>query len=718
MDDLHGGAKTCVTTGNASLSLCNIDEKGDTPVNTAPLSAEAQKRADKDAEEKSKPDYSSFDIVKAAQYGALERVVELVDEKGYDVNKRDDENVTLLHWSAINNRQEIAKFLIDRGAVIDAIGGELISTPIHWATRQGHLPMIVLLLKHGADPTYKDGEGCNCLHLAAQLGHTAIAAYFVAKGCDVNGPDANGMSPLMWACFRSTSGVDPARLLIRVGASATATDSTHGNTPLHWAIVGKNHHAISVLSEKPNVDFHAVNLNGETPISMFQSQIQTISDQNKQKQKEAEANGKPNPPLQQFFVPRKIRERFDDEFAKIAKNGSNSSSRHLRSTQKAASFALNNFAAKAVSNFFKDKKVKLISMVSTPFVLYWACGLILHVELPYLAKFGLFVMVYIYSSLMREFVFDDRVFNILPLSIYFAMKWWFYITWIVYIVPFVSGFTTTTFLGLSVVLWYNFLKAWKGDPGIVVATADVQMRTIVQLAEKGAEKGTSGCFDSRVFCSTCLIRKPVRSKHCSICDRCIARFDHHCPWIGNCVGALNHKYFMGYLYCVSILMSFIVCGVYVTLRDGCSAEMQSSVDVGDYFGSVRDACMCNPWVAFAGANAGFHFCWVFTLAICQTYQISCLAMTTNERMNAGRYTHFHKRDSSASHGHSHGLGGTHIESPFDKGWLQNIVDFAEWRCSGFLKPNRQNWTSTYDVERKEFDDHDKVPLLGSSNGIV
>ena len=38
-------------------------------------------------------------------------------------------------------------------------------------------------------------------------------------------------------------------------------------------------------------------------------------------------------------------------------------------------------------------------------------------------------------------------------------------------------------------LWYNFLKAWKGDPGIVVATADVQMRTIVQLAEKGAEKG-------------------------------------------------------------------------------------------------------------------------------------------------------------------------------------------------------------------------------------
>ena len=48
-------------------------------------------------------------------------------------------------------------------------------------------------------------------------------------------------------------------------------------------------------------------------------------------------------------------------------------------------------------------------------------------------------------------------------------------------------------------LWYNFLKAWKGDPGIVVATADVQMRTIVQLAEKGAEKGIVN-----IICVVCL----------------------------------------------------------------------------------------------------------------------------------------------------------------------------------------------------------------------
>ena len=69
---------------------------------------------------------------------------------------------------------------------------------------------------------------------------------------------------------------------------------------------------------------------------------------------------------------------------------------------------------------------------------------------------------------------------------------------------------------------------------------------------------------------------------------------------------------------------------------------------------------------------------------------------------------------------SHGRG-MRIESPFDKGWWQNIVDFIGWRISGILRSSRQNWVSTYDVESKKFDNvncDDKEPLLGSSNGIV
>jgi len=68
------------------------------------------------------------------QYGALDRVTQLV-EAGADVNQPDSETVTLLHWAAINNRKDIVKYLIAKGAVVDAIGGELASTPLHWATR-------------------------------------------------------------------------------------------------------------------------------------------------------------------------------------------------------------------------------------------------------------------------------------------------------------------------------------------------------------------------------------------------------------------------------------------------------------------------------------------------------------------------------------------------------------------------------------------------------
>ncbi|KAH0501404.1 Palmitoyltransferase ZDHHC13 [Microtus ochrogaster] len=79
-------------------------------------------------------DSSNCDIVKATQYGIFERCKELV-EAGYDVRQPDRENVSLLHWAAINNRLELVKFYISKGAVIDQLGGDLNSTPLHWAIR-------------------------------------------------------------------------------------------------------------------------------------------------------------------------------------------------------------------------------------------------------------------------------------------------------------------------------------------------------------------------------------------------------------------------------------------------------------------------------------------------------------------------------------------------------------------------------------------------------
>jgi palmitoyltransferase len=43
--------------------------------------------------------------------------------------------VTLLHWASINNRKELVNLYINHGAQVDAVGGKLLATPLHWAVR-------------------------------------------------------------------------------------------------------------------------------------------------------------------------------------------------------------------------------------------------------------------------------------------------------------------------------------------------------------------------------------------------------------------------------------------------------------------------------------------------------------------------------------------------------------------------------------------------------
>ena len=94
------------------------------------------------------------------------------------------DGVTALHWAAINNHVAVARCLLEHGADVNAVGGDLQATPLLWAARQGHIQLARLLVQAGANVEARDRQGFNSLHTAAQVRGPGRPATRKRKGAD------------------------------------------------------------------------------------------------------------------------------------------------------------------------------------------------------------------------------------------------------------------------------------------------------------------------------------------------------------------------------------------------------------------------------------------------------------------------------------------------------------------------------------------------------
>ena len=511
-----------------------------------------------------------------AQRGNLDGIRALVRSGAVRASDAADDRVTALHWAAINAHLDCARFLIEQGADVNAAGGELEATPLQWCARNGHLDMMRLLLAHGADPCYADRQGFNTLHVVT---HSSLVmplvymlqleAFSTPSGIDV--PDPQRHSALMWAAYQGDAvSVD---VLLRHGASVRIADDA-GLTPLHWAVVGGSRLCIRRILEHGG-SVQATAHDGKTPRELAMELHSLVAYHGALGELGRHEDGRPRRRL----VPPSMRAQTTFLVPFIALG---------------AAFAL----------------LPHVAWYLVPFAAVAA-----------LVAMHVFVVSGVLDPMQRDQVRRSYHF----FGIVFATIAWGTIMWALHLV--VSRPPRLTWnavmLALLTVVVRSAVVCASVDPGYCwrPSSAEERRREVMALAEHGRLNGQG-------FCVPCMAPRPLRAKHCHVCGRCVARADHHCPWVANCVGLRNHRAFIVLLVAACTLISMFVQSSYLYY------EINVPASFGPLF--IAECVRLNGMMFYTTLWAALVNFWLVLLLVLQVVQI-CRQLTSAEASNLGRY---------------------------------------------------------------------------------
>ncbi|VDN98506.1 unnamed protein product [Rodentolepis nana] len=263
-------------------------------------------------------------------------------------------------------------------------------------------------------------------------------------------------------------------------------------------------------------------------------------------------------------------------------------------------------------------------------------------------------------------------------------------------------------------LWFSLYRTATMDPGFVDSSAativpvsnscvseaavasavvdvvDAEVRQILVHSDTTSGGGPPPSRRSvllKRFCTTCLVRKPLRSKHCRACNRCVSRFDHHCPWVGNCVGQNNHHWFLYYLLftSLSLILFMLESILYWRITPLCYnlIGLNTPFTWKWYLETALAVAWCHPWLVYCFVNAAFYTLWTVLLFGAHFHQMVWGGVTTNERINVDRYVEFSGGLVWAKDGYTRGLccGPSGClcglpQCPYNRGVIGNLSDLC------------------------------------------